>query len=109
MVRLRHAGGYETSYLHLSAFGPGVRPGARVQQGDTIGKVGQTGTATGPHLDYRISRNGAFVNPLAELQRMPKGEPIDSALLPEYQKIRDAAFGELETRLATLRAAGHPR
>lgn len=109
MVRLRHAGGYETSYLHLSALGPGIRPGARVQQGDTIGKVGQTGTATGPHLDYRISRNGVFVNPLAELQRMPKGDPIDPSALPEYQKIRDAAFVELETRLASPRPAGSSR
>jgi murein DD-endopeptidase MepM/ murein hydrolase activator NlpD len=109
MVRLRHAGGYETSYLHLSAFGPGIRPGVRVQQGETIGRVGQTGTATGPHLDYRISRNGVYVNPLAELQRMPKGEPIDGSTLPEYQKIRDAAFADLETRLAPSRAAGGPR
>ncbi len=109
MVRLRHAGGYETSYLHLSALGPGIRPGVRVQQGDTIGKVGQTGTATGPHLDYRISRNGLFVNPLAELQRMPKGDPIDASALPEYQKIRDAAFVDLEARLAASRPAGSSR
>lgn len=109
MVRLRHAGGYETSYLHLSALGPGIRPGVRVQQGDTIGKVGQTGTATGPHLDYRISRNGLFVNPLAELQRMPKGDPIDATALPEYQKIRDAAFVDLEARLAASRPAGSSR
>ena len=109
MIRLRHAGGYETSYLHLSALAPGIRPGVRVQQKDTIGKVGQTGTATGPHLDYRISRNGAFVNPLAELARMPKGEPVDPSSLPEYQKIRDATFADLETRLAPARAAGGPR
>ena len=109
MVRLRHTGGYETSYLHLSALGPGIRPGARVDQGETIGRVGQTGTATGPHLDYRISRNGVFVNPLAELQRMPKGDPIDAKALPEYQQVRDGAFAELETRLAPSRPAGGPR
>lgn len=109
MVRMRHAGGYETSYLHLSAFGPGIRPGARVDQGETIGKTGQTGTATGPHLDYRISRNGIYVNPLAELQRMPKGDPIDASALPEYQKVRDATFADLETRLAPSRVAGGPR
>jgi murein DD-endopeptidase MepM/ murein hydrolase activator NlpD len=109
MVRLRHTGGYETSYLHLSALGPGIRPGVRVEQGDTIGRVGQTGTATGPHLDYRISRNGTFVNPLAELQRMPKGDPIDASALPEYQKTRDTAFADLETRLAPSRPAIGPR
>jgi murein DD-endopeptidase MepM/ murein hydrolase activator NlpD len=109
MVRLRHAGGYETSYLHLSALGPGIHPGARVQQGETVGRVGQTGTATGPHLDYRISRNGVFVNPLAELQRMPKGEPIDASSLPEFHKIRDAVLADLETRLTQPRTPGGTR
>jgi hypothetical protein len=71
--------------------------------------VGQSGTATGPHLDYRISRNGVFVNPLAELQRMPKGDPIDAAALPEYTRSRDAALSDLETRLTTSRAPGGPR
>ena len=109
MVRLRHPGGYETAYLHLSAYGPGIRPGVRVEQGQTIGRVGQSGTATGPHLDYRIARNGVWVNPLAELQRMPKGDPIDAAALPEYRKIRDAALADLETRLAPSRPPGGPQ
>ena len=51
-VHLRHGDGYETFYLHLSAFGAGIRAGARVDQGQVIGRVGSTGTATGPHLDY---------------------------------------------------------
>jgi murein DD-endopeptidase MepM/ murein hydrolase activator NlpD len=109
MIRIRHAGGYETSYLHLSAYAPGIRPGVRVAQSQTIGRVGQSGTATGPHLDYRISRNGVFVNPLAELQRMPKGDPIDAASLPEYTRSRDASLADLDTRLATSRAPGGPR
>ena len=54
MVRIRHAGGYQTAYLHLSGFGPGIRVGAHVSQGDVIGRVGMTGTATGPHLDYGV-------------------------------------------------------
>jgi len=109
MVRLRHAGGYETSYLHLSALAAGIRPGARVQQNDTIGRVGQTGTATGPHLDYRISRNGVFVNPLAELQRMPKGDPIDASALLDFGRVRDGALADLETRIATAKASGGTR
>lgn len=109
MIRLRHPGGYETAYLHLSAYGPGIRPGVRVEQGQTIGRVGQSGTATGPHLDYRIARNGVWVNPLAELQRMPKGDPIDAAALPEYRKARDAALADLETRLAPSRPPGGPQ
>ena len=73
MVRIRHAGGYETAYLHLSSFGPGIRPGVRVDQGQLIGRVGQTGTATGPHLDYRIIKNGRYVNPIAEMAQDATG------------------------------------
>jgi murein DD-endopeptidase MepM/ murein hydrolase activator NlpD len=107
MVRLRHSGGYGTAYLHLSAFAPGIRVGARVEQTDTIGRVGQTGTATGPHLDYRIMRNGVYVNPLLELQRMPKGEPIDPAELADYRKVRDTLLADLDAKVAAAaRAAG---
>jgi murein DD-endopeptidase MepM/ murein hydrolase activator NlpD len=100
MVVLRHASGYETLYLHLSAFAPGLHPGQRVDQGALIGRVGQTGAATAPHLDYRIKRNGVYVNPVAELARMPKGEPIPSDALPAFQVARDRALQELTTRLA---------
>jgi murein DD-endopeptidase MepM/ murein hydrolase activator NlpD len=64
-VTLRHLGGYETSYLHLSRYARGLRRGARVGQGTVIGYVGSTGLATGPHLDFRMKRNGAWVNPAA--------------------------------------------
>ena len=50
-------------------------------QGDLIGRVGSTGTATGPHLDYRIIKNGMYVNPVAELKRMPKGDPLAAGQL----------------------------
>ena len=66
MVRVRHASGYESYYLHLSAFGRGIRAGVRVEQGQTVGLVGATGLATGPHLHYGLKRNGVFVNPLRE-------------------------------------------
>jgi murein DD-endopeptidase MepM/ murein hydrolase activator NlpD len=82
MVTVRHAGGYETQYLHLSALGPGIQPGARVAQGQLLGRVGMTGSATGPHLDYRIKRNGIHVNPTLERSRMRPGEPI-GATMPE--------------------------
>jgi murein DD-endopeptidase MepM/ murein hydrolase activator NlpD len=100
MVRVRHAGGYETSYLHLSAFGPGIRPGVRVSQGDVIGRVGSTGSATGPHLDYRISKNGRFVDPVAEHKRMPKGDPLSASELPGFLLLKDDLMGQLSDRLA---------
>jgi murein DD-endopeptidase MepM/ murein hydrolase activator NlpD len=99
MVRIRHAGGYETMYLHLSSFAPGIRAGARVAQGDFIGRVGSSGTATGAHLDYRIRKNGSYVNPLVELGRMPKGDPIPAESLDVFAAERDRALAELTARL----------
>ena len=73
-VHLRHRSGYETEYNHLSRLGPGLRAGTRVSQRQVIGYVGSTGLSTGPHLDYRVAKNGRFVNPLGE--RFIPGEPL---------------------------------
>jgi len=100
MVRIRHSGGYQTAYLHLSSFGSGVRVGARVSQGQVIGFVGATGTATGPHLDYRIMKNGRYVDPIAEHKRMPKGETIPPSALPAFLTLRDEALGRLTSLVA---------
>jgi murein DD-endopeptidase MepM/ murein hydrolase activator NlpD len=99
MVRIRHAGGYETAYLHLSSIGPGIRPGVRVEQSQLIGRVGQTGTATGPHLDYRIIKNGRHVNPVAEMAKMPPGEPIRDDRLESFRLQRDRVLADLSARL----------
>ena len=106
-VRIRHSSGYESYYLHLSSFGAGVRAGARVSQGQVIGRVGATGTATGPHLDYRLRRNGVFVNPRAEHAKLPPGEPIAAANLPAFRQLRDAAIQRMTTSLAE-RARNRP-
>jgi murein DD-endopeptidase MepM/ murein hydrolase activator NlpD len=97
MVRLRHTSGYETYYLHLSAFGPGIRAGARVDQGQIIGKVGATGLVSGPHLDYRVRKNGAFVDPVREHRNMPPGEPIPVAARDAFETHRDAALERLRS------------
>ena len=101
LVRVKHAGGYQTAYLHLSGFGPGIRPGVRVSQGQLIGRVGATGTATGPHLDYRIIRSGTYVDPVAEHRKMPAGEPIAPSQLPAFRTLRDDTFGRMADILAT--------
>lgn len=95
MVRLKHASGYETYYLHLSAFGKGIRARARVSQGQVIGRVGSTGLASGPHLDYRLRKNGTFVNPLTEHRKMPPGEPIPAGAMNEFEAIRAAMLARL--------------
>jgi len=107
MVRLRHSNGFESYYLHLSALGKGIRAGARVSQGQVIGRVGATGTATGPHLDYRLKRNGVFVNPLRVHRQMPPGEPIAPSLREAFAAERDRLVGQLSSTLLA-RAGGAP-
>jgi murein DD-endopeptidase MepM/ murein hydrolase activator NlpD len=63
-IRIRHNARIETCYLHLSRFAAGLRRGSKVQQGDIVGFVGATGLATGPHLDYRVSDGGVWLDPL---------------------------------------------
>jgi murein DD-endopeptidase MepM/ murein hydrolase activator NlpD len=101
-IRLRHASGYETLYMHLSSIS--VRPGQHVAQGDTIGRVGSTGMSTGPHLDYRVRKDGRAMNPLNLLRSMPPGEPIPAAFMAQFQAERDKALSRLvltDARLTT--------
>ena len=99
MVRLGHAGGYESSYLHLSAFAPGLRAGLHVAQGELIGRVGSTGLVTGPHLHYALRRNGAFVDPLREQQKLPPGEPVPASALIAFAADRDRALQQLSNNV----------
>jgi murein DD-endopeptidase MepM/ murein hydrolase activator NlpD len=98
-VRIRHDGGVETYYLHLSSFGPGIRAGAQVDQNQVIGRVGATGTATGPHLDFRLRKNGVFVDPVAERRRQPPGEPISASHLAGFHSLRDQLLQQIDTTL----------
>jgi murein DD-endopeptidase MepM/ murein hydrolase activator NlpD len=86
-IKVRHPNGYLTAYLHLSRYAQGLRAGARVTQGDVIGYVGSTGLATGPHLDYRMKRNGRWIDPRT-LTSEP-AEPIPVEQLPEFEAFRD--------------------
>jgi len=95
MVRLRHTNGYETYYLHLSAFAKGIRQGGRVTQGQVIGRVGATGLATGPHLDYRMRKNGEFVNPLLEHRNLPPGDPVPDEHMDAFYLYRDNSLARL--------------
>jgi murein DD-endopeptidase MepM/ murein hydrolase activator NlpD len=79
---LRHQGQFSTLYGHLSGFGHGVRKGSRVAQGDTIGFVGQTGWATGPHLHYEFKIAGEARNPLAIA--LPAALPVPAGEIPRF-------------------------
>ena len=100
-VKVRHPNGYETEYLHLSAIT--THAGARVGQGDLIGRVGMTGLATGPHLHYGLKKNGHYVNPVIEHRNMPPGEPVAASLMNVFMTERDRyltlLFNPTPTRL----------
>ena len=86
MIALRHTGGYETRYLHLSRIA--VRAGGKVAQGDVIGNVGATGLATGPHLDFRILMHGKLINPTKMI--FPPAPPIPQKELARFGALRDS-------------------
>jgi murein DD-endopeptidase MepM/ murein hydrolase activator NlpD len=93
-VVLRHMNGYTTYYGHLSRYGPGVRRGTRVKQKQIIGYVGSTGLSTGPHLDYRLAKDGRFRNPLKE--SFPAGAPIGKGEGETFQKRREEMVAWLQ-------------
>jgi murein DD-endopeptidase MepM/ murein hydrolase activator NlpD len=105
LVHLRHANHLESEYLHLSAIA--VRSGQHVRQGDLIGRVGSSGLATGPHLDYRVKRDGVFVNPLSAQRDLPPADPIAPAQMPQFIAARDAALARLLSPPVVQTAASH--
>lgn len=94
-VRIRHSARIETSYLHLSRFAKSIKPGKSVNQGEVIGYVGATGLATGPHLDYRVSDNGTWLNPL-ELKSLTS-DPLRGDSLGAFRTNVAALSPKLDT------------
>lgn len=95
-VKIRHNSVYTTAYLHLSKYGPGIKAGVRVTQGQVIGYVGMTGTATGPHLDYRVWKNGTPINPLT--MEAPPAVPIREEYKAALDSLRLLYRAELDRR-----------
>ena len=85
-VRIRHNSVYSTAYLHLSRYAAGLKVGQHVSQGEVIGYVGMTGTATGPHLDFRVWMNGTPINPLT--MESPSVEPLPEEYKPALDSCR---------------------
>lgn len=96
MIVLRHSGGLESMYSHLSGFASGAKKGSRIRQGQVIGYVGATGYATGPHLDFRLKRNGKYINPSKVVA--PRGGSVPQGRMTAFahrrKVVRDYLTGE---------------
>ena len=99
-VKIRHNSVYTTAYLHLSKYAKGLKKGDRVRQGQVIGYVGSSGTSTGPHLDYRVWKNGTPIDPLK--MESPSVEPVSDGNMEAFKARCICARGELDS-LMTLK------
>ena len=94
-VRIRHNSVYSTAYLHLSKYAKGLKAGQRVRQGEVIGYVGSTGRSTGPHLDFRVWKNGSPINPLK--MDSPPAEPIKEDSRPAFEEAHKKYRAQIDT------------
>lgn len=94
-VKIKHNSEYTTSYMHLSRYGAGIKAGVHVSQGQVIGYVGKTGTATGPHLDFRVYKNGTPINPLTMVS--PSTGPIKEEFRPALDSVFNVYKAEMDS------------
>ena len=102
-VRIRHNSVYTTAYLHLSRYASGLKQGQRVHQGDVIGYVGSTGRSTGPHLDFRVWKNGSPINPLK--MESPAAEPLKKENMDAFRRNQS----RFEAQVDSIHAETHAR
>ncbi len=104
-IKIKHNSNYITYYLHLSRFAKGIKNGAKVRQGQVIGYVGATGYATGPHLDYRVKKNGRFVNPRS--LKLPPANPVSQENMAEFKIVGERYLASLAMIPTTDAQAEH--
>ncbi len=97
-LKIKHAGGYTTGYLHLNGFAKGIKQGTHVSQGQLIGYVGSTGTSTGPHLDYRVWKGNTPIDPL-KIPQEPS-EPIKEENHAAFEYVKAKVMAELDGEVA---------
>lgn len=94
-IKIKHNSVYTTSYMHLSRYAKGLSVGQRVRQGEEIGYVGSTGLSTGPHLDFRVYKNGQPINPLD--MEAPPSEPLKPELRDSFNIVKNRIISEIDS------------
>lgn len=99
-LKIKHNSVYTTTYMHLSRFHKGIKVGNRVRQGQTIAYVGSTGLSTGPHLDFRVFKNGTPINPLK--LKSPPVAPVGKEKMAEFTSLRNKLLPVLDSLMNSL-------
>ncbi|MGL5785969.1 MAG: peptidoglycan DD-metalloendopeptidase family protein [Bacteroidales bacterium] len=99
-IKVKHNGTYTTSYMHLSRFAKSLQVGSSVQQGQVIGYVGSTGLSTGPHLDFRVYKDGKPINPLN--MEAPSSLPVKEEYKNEFLAVKNVLLNELDSCRSTI-------
>lgn len=94
-LKIKHNSSYTTSYMHLNRFAKGIGVGSKVRQGDIIGYVGSTGLSTGPHLDFRVHKDGTPINPLK--MESPPSHPVRSELKDSFNLVKANVLAQIDS------------
>src|SRR5262249_17227155 len=105
--KVKHRNGFVSLYGHLSRYGKDLRVGQSVRQKQVIGYVGHTGLATGPHVCFRLNKDGKYVNPL-NVRGLATREPIQTSRMPRSRAARDMLLAELDGPTKSAQAEPQP-